>query len=48
MYLEGDLPVPEFIPMDLESKEGFDPHIIFHQSDIGTDIGTMSGLSGGR
>ena len=44
LYLEGDLPVPEFIPMDVESKEGFDAHIIFHQSDIGT----MSGLSGGR
>lgn len=45
MYLEGQHPVPEFVPMDVACKAGLDTvMIISHQSSVGT----MSGLSGGR
>ncbi|CAL5089330.1 unnamed protein product [Urochloa decumbens] len=44
LYLEGQHPVPEFVPMDVACQAGFDTLMISHQSSVGT----MSGLSGGR
>ncbi|CAL5079195.1 unnamed protein product [Urochloa decumbens] len=44
LYLEGQHPIPEFVPMDVACQAGFDTLMISHQSSVGT----MSGLSGGR
>ncbi|CAL5076475.1 unnamed protein product [Urochloa decumbens] len=44
LYLEGQHPIPEFVPMDVACQAAFDTLMISHQSSVGT----MSGLSGGR